>query len=415
MAGHALAAVQALHGVGGEAHVELAPGEGVRDGVVVPADLDVVVDVDPDLLPLGEHVALGGQRAKRGAVELLEQRAPRPRELAERARVEPLKELGNRSVELGQREQRAMTKRSQYPALDHLHAYFDLGLVARPSHPRRQHRDPVVAGQVVVGRVGVGLVAMRPAHRRAQIVGDDQLDTATEELERAHVRRNPVRQALRPRRLGIGVARRPEHRDEDLRLAQLPGVTVHHPHRVPGVVHEQLLARTVLLAHHHVEPRRPLPVLLAEPTVLQPLGMGRLVLLPHQRQRPPLQSYLQRVVNGGGRIEREYGLGRGRTDLLMLWPREAGQPSELWERFVVECKVLRDSARKSLAGTVEEGVKQTLGYMKKCGAEEGHMVVIDRRAGDGEGDEGVLARGSSAGRGSGSLDAVGLGIRWVQV
>ena len=104
-----------------------------------------------------------------------------------------------------------------------------------------------------------------------------------------------------------------------------------------------------------------------------------------------LQSYLHRVVNGGGRIEREYGLGRGRTDLLVLWPREAGQPSDLWERFVVECKVLRDSDRKSLAGTVEHGVKQTLDYMEKCGAEEGHLVVIDRRSedrrdGDGEAD-----------------------------
>ena len=94
-----------------------------------------------------------------------------------------------------------------------------------------------------------------------------------------------------------------------------------------------------------------------------------------------LQSYLQRVVNGGGRIEREYGLGRGRTDLLVLWPREEGQPSDLWERFVVECKVLRDSDRKSLAWTVEKGVKQTLGYMKQCGAEEGHLVVMDRRSG----------------------------------
>ena len=92
-----------------------------------------------------------------------------------------------------------------------------------------------------------------------------------------------------------------------------------------------------------------------------------------------LQAYLQRVVNGGGRIEREYGLGRGRTDLLVLWPREAGQPSDLWERFVVECKVLRDSDRKSLERTVERGVEQTLGYMAKCGAGEGHLVVIDRR------------------------------------
>ena len=73
-------------------------------------------------------------------------------------------------------------------------------------------------------------------------------------------------------------------------------------------------------------------------------------------------------------------LGRGRTDLLVLWPREAGQPSDLWERFVVECKVLRDSDRKSLAWTVEKGVKQTLGYMKQCGAEEGHLVVMDRRS-----------------------------------
>ena len=105
-----------------------------------------------------------------------------------------------------------------------------------------------------------------------------------------------------------------------------------------------------------------------------------------------LQSYLQRVVNGGGRIEREYGLGRGRTDLLVLWPREAGQPSDLWERFVVECKVLRDSDRKSLEWTVEKGVKQTLGYMKQCGAEEGHLVVMDRRSGERRGGEGAEDR-----------------------
>ena len=93
-----------------------------------------------------------------------------------------------------------------------------------------------------------------------------------------------------------------------------------------------------------------------------------------------LQAYLQRVVNGGGRIEREYGLGRGATDLLVLWPREAGQPSDLWERFVIECKVLRDSDRKSLAGTIERGVEQTFGYMAKCRARQGHLVVFDQRA-----------------------------------
>ena len=119
--------------------------------------------------------------------------------------------------------------------------------------------------------------------------------------------------------------------------------------------------------------------------------LGRFSDYPEAGPQLILQTYLHRVVNGGGRIEREYGLGRGRTDLLVLWPREAGQPSDLWERYVVECKVLRDSDRKSLAWTVEEGVKQTLGYMAQCGAEEGHLVVIDRRSetrrrGDGEAD-----------------------------
>ena len=115
-----------------------------------------------------------------------------------------------------------------------------------------------------------------------------------------------------------------------------------------------------------------------------------------------LQSYLQRVVNGGGRIEREYGLGRGRTDLLVLWPREAGQPSDLWERFVVECKVLRDSARKSLAWTVEQGVKQTLGYMAQCRAEEGHLVVSDRRSEERRRSEGAEDRRDGEGGADGS-------------
>ena len=108
--------------------------------------------------------------------------------------------------------------------------------------------------------------------------------------------------------------------------------------------------------------------------------LGRFSDYPEAAPQLILQAYLQRVVNSGGRIEREYGLGRGRTDLLVLWPHEAGQPSDLWERFVVECKVLRDSDHRSLAGTVERGVRQTLGYMNKCKADEGHLVVIDRRS-----------------------------------
>ena len=42
-----------------------------------------------------------------------------------------------------------------------------------------------------------------------------------------------------------------------------------------------------------------------------------------------LQAFLQRIVNAGGRIEREYGQGRRRVDLMIVWDRsaEAGRPA----------------------------------------------------------------------------------------
>ena len=89
-----------------------------------------------------------------------------------------------------------------------------------------------------------------------------------------------------------------------------------------------------------------------------------------------IQAFLQRVVNGNGRIEREYALGRGRTDLLILWPKGKG-PAEM-DRHVIECKVLRKG--RSMASTIEEGLRQTAGYMDSCAAESGHLIVFDRRA-----------------------------------
>ena len=95
-----------------------------------------------------------------------------------------------------------------------------------------------------------------------------------------------------------------------------------------------------------------------------------------------LQAYLHRVVNGGGRIEREYGLGRGRVDLLLVWPQSV-PPEESGgvrvREYVVECKVVR--VGDGLESTVRDGVEQTAGYMARCAAEAGHLVVIDQREG----------------------------------
>ena len=88
-----------------------------------------------------------------------------------------------------------------------------------------------------------------------------------------------------------------------------------------------------------------------------------------------LQAFLQRLVNSGGRVEREYGLGRMRTDLLIVWPGSAGiAQTHGGQRIVIECKVLRRSLKETLA----EGLSQTRAYMDRAGADEGHLVIFDR-------------------------------------
>ena len=93
-----------------------------------------------------------------------------------------------------------------------------------------------------------------------------------------------------------------------------------------------------------------------------------------------LQAFLQRIVNSGGRIEREYGLGRRRTDLLIVWPvgGDAGEmqagPNRSTQKVVVECKVLH----RSLDETLREGLEQTRAYLDRCAAAEGHLVIFDR-------------------------------------
>lgn len=83
-----------------------------------------------------------------------------------------------------------------------------------------------------------------------------------------------------------------------------------------------------------------------------------------------LQAFLQRIVNGGGRITREYGLGRGRTDLFIEFFYPTGK-----QEIVIELKVFYSN----LEQTIEKGIKQTQAYMDKCGTDEGHLLIFDRR------------------------------------
>jgi hypothetical protein len=81
-------------------------------------------------------------------------------------------------------------------------------------------------------------------------------------------------------------------------------------------------------------------------------------------------AFLQRIVNGGGQVDREYGVGRGRIDLLVRWPSPAGQ-----QRWAIELKVWREGQRDPLP----ESKAQLVAYLERLSLGEGTLVIFDLR------------------------------------
>jgi hypothetical protein len=102
-------------------------------------------------------------------------------------------------------------------------------------------------------------------------------------------------------------------------------------------------------------------------TVERQAHRGYLEAVPHIA----LMAFLQRVVNGGGSITREYAAGRGRVDLLVDY---AG------ERHAIELKRVFDGGRP-MERVKADGLAQLSGYLDTLGLEEGWLWIFDQRAG----------------------------------
>ncbi len=74
-------------------------------------------------------------------------------------------------------------------------------------------------------------------------------------------------------------------------------------------------------------------------------------------------AYLQRIINGGGTLQREYALGRGRVDLTLVFGKK---------RILIELKIHRGTK------TLPEGLVQTAEYMDVMNATEAHLVIFDQ-------------------------------------
>ena len=78
-----------------------------------------------------------------------------------------------------------------------------------------------------------------------------------------------------------------------------------------------------------------------------------------------LQAFLQRIINGGGKIIREMALGTKRADLCVVYGEN---------KYPIELKLLQNikSHTKTLAQIAE--------YTDKCGSREGWLLIFDRNA-----------------------------------
>ena len=98
-------------------------------------------------------------------------------------------------------------------------------------------------------------------------------------------------------------------------------------------------------------------------------GESMMRTVPYHEAAPHLvlMAYLQRVINGGGRIEREYAAGSGRLDLLVVYRKQ---------RMAIEVKVWHDKAKDPLA----MGLKQLERYLHRLSLDEGYLVIFDQRS-----------------------------------
>ena len=88
-----------------------------------------------------------------------------------------------------------------------------------------------------------------------------------------------------------------------------------------------------------------------------------------------LMAYFQRVVNGGGYIDREVGVGRGRIDLLVRFACSDSAGQRPWQREALELKVWASGKPDPLP----QGLRQLDGYLTQLGLDRGVLVIFDRR------------------------------------
>ncbi|MEZ4301704.1 MAG: ATP-binding protein [Polyangiaceae bacterium] len=197
-----------------------------------------------------------------------------------------------------------------------------------------------------------------------------------------------VRRVIEPLLAGGELAQDATY-DDDLSYVCDLGLVLKRPLRIANPIYKEVIARVLSSRAEDrvtVEPRAfVLPDgRLAFRRMMRAFGRfwrehGEMLAthMPYPEAGPQLvlMAFMQRVVNGGGYIDREYGIGRGRVDLLVRFPYAKSDGVRAEQRRAVEVKVWRKGEKNPLT----KGLSQMDEYLSRLAMSRGTLVIFDAR------------------------------------
>lgn len=220
------------------------------------------------------------------------------------------------------------------------------------------------------------------------------IDTAKERLirERAFhldsladkLREPRVKRFIEPLLAGTGIAGADAY-DDDLQYVRDLGLIAQDaPIRVANPVYREVIARSLTARAQDQVTLSPQSFLLPDGRIdfrmlLEEFAdwwvangefMTRTEVYHEAAAQLIFMGFLQRIVNGGGFVDREYGVGSGRTDILVRKPYGERQ---------MQCEALELKAWSKGKEPLAQGLRQLDRYLDRLRLDTGTLIIFDRR------------------------------------
>jgi len=196
-----------------------------------------------------------------------------------------------------------------------------------------------------------------------------------------------VKKILLPLIRGTHFEQNENFNDDVLYLRDLGLITRTPPVRIANPIYKEVILRTLgEFFENQIEFRKPSFVKedgrLNFDMVLEDFSvwwkrnaehMQKKGFYPEAASQLVFMAWLQRVINGKGFVDREYGIGRGRIDLYLRWPIFDNYKN--MQEEAVEIKVWRNNESNPLT----EGLEQLEEYLDRLSLKRGTLLIFDER------------------------------------